>query len=230
MAGFYLIGKAFCFLINFAQKPFMNFEQKQEFANVITHAIGIFLTLIGAFFLLNLGIKNASNQQTIGLALFLFSLLAVYTASTVYHSVWRKSLKPILKKIDHIAIYLLIGGTHTPFVLLYENNSFGKYYLLTLWGLIVLGILYKIFLIGKWQWVSLAFYIFLGWMAVFIIPRMMDDMPDSVFTWILVGGLSYTAGTVFYALERIPYNHAIWHLFVLAGSIGHYIAIYLAYN
>ncbi|MFT5764838.1 MAG: hemolysin III, partial [Saprospiraceae bacterium] len=103
-------------------------------------------------------------------------------------------------------------------------------YLITLWGLILIGILYKIFLIGRWKWFSLAFYIFLGWMAVFIIPSMKDQMSSSVFYWILAGGVSYTTGTIFFAWEKLPYHHAIWHLFVLGGSAGHYVAMVYAYG
>lgn len=212
------------------QISIMTIDQKQEFANVLTHAIGIVLSLIGIVILLNIGLQKGSTTQVVGLSIFSFSLLAVYTASTVYHSVERLSLKFLLKKIDHIAIYLLIGGTHTPFVLLYENNTFGRNYLIALWGLIVLGIIYKLFFIGKWKWLSLVFYIFLGWMAVFIIPSMMDEMPCVVLYWILIGGVSYTLGTIFYAWSNLPYHHAIWHIFVIGGSMGHYIALLYAYG
>ncbi|MFT5166685.1 MAG: hemolysin III [Saprospiraceae bacterium] len=208
----------------------MEMEQKQELANALTHGIGILLTIIGSIVLIFIGVQKWQGYHIFGLALFCFSLLMVYTSSTIYHCVKGNWQKYVLKKIDHISIYLLIGGTHTPFVLLYLDNDFGRNYLITLWGLILIGILYKIFLIGRWKWFSLAFYIFLGWMAVFIIPSMKDQMSSSVFYWILAGGVSYTTGTIFFAWEKLPYHHAIWHLFVLGGSAGHYVAMVYAYG
>jgi len=140
----------------------MQIEEKEELANALTHGIGILLSIIGAAILISMGIQNWEAYRVAGLALFCFSLLLVYTSSTVYHCVKKASLKQIFQKIDHISIYILIGGTHTPFVLLYLNNNFGRNYLIVLWSLIFIGILYKIFLMGKWKWLSLAFYIFLG--------------------------------------------------------------------
>jgi len=208
----------------------MVLEEREELANAITHGLGILLTIIGAFVLIPLGVNKWQEFHTIGLSLFCFTLLMVYCSSTIYHLVKTTTLKRLLKKIDHISIYMLIGGTHTPFVLLYLNNDFGRNYLLILWGLIAFGILYKIFLIGRWQWLSLTFYIFLGWMAVFIIPAMWDQLPAIVFYWILGGGISYTIGTIFYSWESLAYNHAIWHLFVLGGSFGHFLALWYAYQ
>ncbi len=210
-------------------KKKMSSEEKQEIANAVTHGIGILLTLIGSISLIAKGVHKWEVHHVFGLSLFCFSLLLVYTSSTVYHCVKGDWLKRLFKIIDHISIYILIGGTHTPFVLLYLNNNYGQNYLIALWGLIILGILYKIFMIGKWKWVSLVFYIFLGWMAIFIIPVMWDQLPTSVFSWILAGGIFYTVGTVFYSWEKLNYHHAIWHLFVLGGSIGHYTAMHLAY-
>lgn len=207
----------------------MTKADQQEVANALTHGIGILLTLIGAISLIAVGVQQWQPYHIFGLSLFCFSLLMVYTSSTIYHCVKNDWLKQLFKKIDHISIYLLIGGTHTPFVFIYLNNNFGRNYLLVLWGLIILGILYKIFLIGRWKWFSLAFYIFLGWMAVFIIPSMWEELPSVVFRWILIGGISYTIGTIFYSWNTLPFHHAIWHIFVLVGSIGHYIALYYAY-
>jgi len=208
----------------------MQLEEKEELANALTHGIGILLSIVGAVVLISTGTQNWEAYRIAGLTLFCFSLLLVYTSSTVYHCVKTDSLKQFFQKVDHISIYILIGGTHTPFVLLYLNNSFGRNYLIALWGLIFIGILYKIFMMGRWKWLSLAFYIFLGWMAIFIIPNMWEELPSVVFSWILIGGLSYTVGTIFYSWEKLPYHHAIWHLFVLGGSLGHFIALTYAYQ
>lgn len=197
---------------------------------MLTHGFGIVLSIIGSFALIKIGIEHWQDYHIIGLILFCSSLLMVYISSTIYHSVKGTWQKYVLQKIDHISIYFLIGGTHTPFVLRYLNNDFGWNYLMALWGLIGIGILYKIFFIKRWKRFSLAFYIFLGWMAIFIIPGMKDEMPVLVFFWIIAGGLLYTMGTLFFAWEKLPYHHAIWHLFVLAGSAGHYFAVYYAYS
>lgn len=204
-------------------------KDKEERANVITHGLGIILAILGAFPMLSLGWFNWQAHHLVGLAIFCTSLLLVFIASTVYHSV-EGPLKKKLKTIDHICIYLLIGGSHTPFVLRYLNNDYGQKYLMILWGLIAFGIIYKLFLIGRWKWLSLGFYIFLGWMAIFIMPSLRAEMPDSVFDWILIGGISYTIGAVFYAWEKLPYSHAVWHLFVIGGSFSHWLAMLYAYQ
>jgi len=204
-------------------------EDQQEVANAITHGVGILLTIIGSIVLIGTGLQKWTAIHIFGLSLFCFSLLSVYTSSTIYHCIKEDAIKAIFRKIDHICIYILIGGTHTPFVLIYQWNSFGQYYLIALWSLILIGILYKVFFMGRWKWVSLVFYIFLGWMAVFIIPSMRSEMPDIVFYWIIAGGVFYTLGTIFYSWEKLPYHHAIWHVFVLGGSAGHYIAMLYAY-
>lgn len=210
--------------------PKISKEEKYEIANAITHGLGILLSLIAAIPLVSIGVQNWEWYHVAGLSTFCLSLLLVYTSSTIYHCVKKPYSKKLFRKIDHICIYILIGGTHTPFVLKYLNNNYGHYYLLTLWGLIILGVLYKIFLIEKWQWLSLAFYIFLGWMAIFIIPVMWNELPLIVFTWILTGGILYSLGTIFYSWKKLPYHHSIWHMFVLGGSIGHYIAMIYAYT
>ncbi len=208
----------------------MTIKEKEEFANVLSHSLGIILSILGTIYLVSIGLQKWEVYHVAGLSLFCFSLLMVYTSSTIYHWVNKPHLKQALQKLDHISIYLLIGGSHTPFVLLYLNNSFGRNYLFILWGLILIGILYKIFFIDRWKWFSLLFYITLGWIAVFIIPSMKDQMSSIVFYWIIAGGLSYTLGTIFFAWEKLPYHHAIWHLFVLGGSISHYLAMVYAYK
>ncbi len=202
----------------------------EEVVNTVTHALGIALTLAFSPMLLKLAQQNGTSLQVFGLVLFCLSLLAVYTASTIYHYVHHPDRKNQLKKVDHICIYFLIGGTHTPFVLRYLDHSYGYGYLAILWGLILLGCLYKIFMIDRYPRFSLFFYIFLGWMAVFIIPFMYDLMPRACFYWIMIGGISYTLGTVFYAWEKLPFHHGIWHLFVIGGSAGHFVAMVYAYQ
>ncbi|MEO1624726.1 MAG: hemolysin III family protein [Bacteroidota bacterium] len=207
-------------------KQIKQYNSDQERANTITHAIGILLTLISIPFLLYQALPLLSAAQLTGLLLFGLSLLMVYSTSTAYHAATQLRLKWLLRKADHICIYFLTAGTHTPFVLLYLNNFWGYVYLASLWTLVLIGIFYKVFFFGRWPKLSLAYYLLLGWMAILIFKPLMDQMPLSGLVWLLLGGVSYTVGTIFYANERLKYSHAIWHLFVLGGSAGHYIALF----
>lgn len=204
--------------------------EREEFVNAITHGFGVVLTLIGAPVLLGLGLKGGNNWEVLGLSIFCFSLLMVYTSSTVYHCISNPWYKRAFRKIDHISIYFLIAGTHTPFLIKYLNNGLGTLYLGILWGLVVVGIIYKAFFIHRLKFLSLIFYLGLGWMAVLTIPPMLSQMKDDCLHWIIIGGASYTLGTIFYVWKKIPYHHSIWHLFVLGGSSGHYMAMLYAFG
>jgi len=201
---------------------------EEETANALTHGIGLLLALIGMPVLLAMSVQYQHAPQIIGVVVFGFSIFLVYAVSTVYHAVSHPWVKRRLRVADHICIYFLIGGSHTPFVLLYLNNAFGWTFLAILWGLILLGILYKLFFFGQYPWLSLVFYIFLGWTAIFTIPYMMETMSLICLYWIIAGGLCYTLGTIFYSWETLNYHHAIWHLFVIGGSTGHYVALLIA--
>lgn len=199
---------------------------KDEKANVLTHALGLVLGLIvGPWMIWRAG---GVSLHLWGVTIFILSLLAVYTSSTVYHSLLSEKHKFIWRKIDHICIYFLIAGTHTPFLLIYLPNSSGLFYLAILWGLVLFGIAYKVFFFDKWEWFSLALYLGMGWMAVFTLPPMLQDMPAISLHWIIFGGACYTLGVFFYSFHRLPYHHAIWHVFVLGGSTGHFMGVWMA--
>jgi hemolysin III len=204
--------------------------EREEFANAITHGFGVLLTLVGTPILLNLGLEGGDWYQVLGLSIYCFSLLMVYSTSTVYHSIKNPWYKRVFRKIDHISIYFLIAGTHTPFLIKYLNNGLGMFYLYILWALVLIGIIYKAFFIHRLKFLSLIFYLGLGWMAVLTIPPMLDQMNDSCFYWIMIGGAFYTLGIIFYVWKKIPYHHSIWHLFVIAGSTGHFIAMLYAFG
>lgn len=200
--------------------------EPDEKANVLTHALGLLLGLILTPFILNRA--QAVPSQFWGVVVFMLSLLAVYASSTIYHSARNERSKYLLRKLDHICIYFLIAGTHTPFLLIYLPNTQGYTYLAILWGLVVFGIFYKLFFFDKWEWFSLALYLGMGWMAIFTLPPMLDQMPSSSLYWIIFGGISYTVGVYFYARSSIKYNHAVWHLFVIGGSVGHFMGVWEA--
>ena len=207
-------------------------QRKYEFANIITHAFGFLAGLVATPILLAVSIHyGATIYQIIGLGIFCFSLLLTYAASTVYHSISSPEWKHLFRQIDHISIYFLIAGTNTPIMLYYADNWIGVIYLWIMWSLVIAGIFYKVFFFGQYERVSLIFYVFLGWMAIFIIPFIWEKIPIPCLFWILAGGLSYTIGVVFYSWEKLAFHHAIWHLFVIGGSLGHYLAIlYMVIN
>jgi hemolysin III len=198
---------------------------REERANVITHGLGLLLSLIGFPLLLYYGGGKAEQHHIAGLAVFGGSMLAVYLASTVYHCLLRETLKRVFRVIDHISIYFLIAGTHTPFLLYYMNNPTGRFYLIILWSLVLLGVLYKLFFFEKFEILSVIFYLGMGWMAVFTVPPMLDQISNATLGWIIAGGLSYSLGVIFFLWEKLPYNHAVWHLFVLGGTAGHFAAV-----
>ncbi len=196
-----------------------------EVPNVLTHGFGALLCLIAVPILLWQASFTVDHQQLFGLSVFGGSMFLVYLSSTLYHSARRPRLKYNLQVLDHISIYFLIAGTHTPFLLYYLNNATGWFYLAVLWGMVLVGTLYKLFFFGKLPWFSLIFYIGMGWMAIFTIPHMLDNMSFDCLWWIIAGGISYSVGVIFYQWRKLPYSHAIWHLFVIGGSAGHYLAM-----
>jgi hemolysin III len=200
-------------------------ETRQELANAITHGIGLLLALVAIPVLLILAAPTATTAQLIGLSIFSVSILAVYASSTIYHAVSEPFTKEIFQQIDHICIYLLIAGTNTPIVLYFMNNTIGHIYLVVLWTIVLIGTMYKIFFINQLPILSLSVYTIMGWMGALIVYLAWNELPNHVILWLLLGGASYSIGIIFYQWERLPYNHAYWHLFVMGGTFGHYIAV-----
>lgn len=201
--------------------------RKEEIANAITHLIGILLSLVAIPFLF---VRYISEDDIIGLLsvlAFIVGMLMVYTFSTLYHITKPSRLKNILNKMDHISIFFLIAGTYTPLIIRYMDAQFSTIFLSVLWGIVLLGIIFKIFLINRLRWFSVALYLLMGWMFIFIIKPMLANMPVSVLWWILAGGISYSLGVYFYIKSSKPYFHTIWHLFVLAGTVFHFISIWI---
>lgn len=199
---------------------------RQERANAWTHGLGLALGVLGVPLLLYYSAATSSTYHWWSLALFGFSLLLVYFTSTLYHSVHEPRWKYVCRKADHISIYFLIAGTHTPFLVYCLPEGAGRWYLCLVWGMVLAGLLYKLFFFGRWEWLSVAFYLAMGWMGVITIPQAMEAMPEAALAGVILGGLSYTAGVIFYAWQKLPYHHAIWHLFVIGGSVGHFWAIW----
>ncbi len=198
---------------------------EQEVANGITHGIGFLLTIIGIPVLINLAVNNVSGIGIMAVVIYSISLLMVYLTSTLYHAFQYEPLKMVFKTLDHISIYFLIAGTYTPFLLIALNDWTGWTMAIVLWSIVVFGIFYKLFYIGKNENLSLAIYIGMGWLVVLIIKPVWAALPTAALAWLGVGGAAYMIGVIFYVSEKIYYGHAIWHVFVLGGSIAHYIAV-----
>ena len=197
----------------------------EELANSLTHGVGLALSIAGFMVLVVLAAMRGSAWRIVSCAVYGSTLICLYTASTVYHGIRSRRLKRILRVCDHSAIYLLIAGTYTPFLLVNLRGSWGWSLFAIIWGLAMAGILFKVWFVEHFSVLSTALYLLMGWLALLAIKPMLHSVPPRGLLWLLAGGLLYTVGVVFYAWKKVPYNHAIWHGFVLAGSTCHYFAV-----
>lgn len=200
-------------------------QLREEVASAVTHGAGLLLAVAGVPVLIVLGALRGSALHVTTYAVYGGSLVACYAASTLYHASQRPRLKHVLRIIDHAAIYLLIAGTYTPFVLLNLERPWSIVLLALVWAIALGGCVFKLFCVDRYEGFSTALYLLMGWLAVIAIKPFMAAVPLPALLWLLAGGLFYTGGVVFFLWERLPYNHAIWHLFVIAGSACHYVAI-----
>ncbi|MDF2634052.1 MAG: channel protein hemolysin family [Pelosinus sp.] len=198
----------------------------EEVMNAVTHGIGTLLAVAGLVLLIVLAYLHGDFWHIVSFSIYGTTLVLLYLASTLYHSFTNEKVKRIFKILDHSAIYLLIAGTYTPFTLVPLHGVLGWTIFGLVWGFAIIGIVLKVFFTGRFKMLSTLCYLGMGWFIVFAIKPLLATVPALGMTWLLVGGLFYTLGSIFYLWKRIPYNHAIWHLFVLAGSISHFIAVF----
>lgn len=198
----------------------------EEVMNAVTHGIGTLLSVAGLVLLTVLAYLHGDIWHIVSFSIYGTTLVLLYLASTLYHSFTNERIKRIFKILDHSAIYLLIAGTYTPFTLVPLHGVLGWTVFGVVWGLALIGIVLKVFFAGRFNIISTLCYLGMGWFIVFAIKPLIATVPALGMTWLLVGGLFYTLGSIFYLWKKIPYNHAIWHLFVLAGSISHFIAVF----
>jgi hemolysin III len=206
----------------------VNTQIKQEIVNSIIHGFGIIFGIVSIPILIAFAIKSDNYPSVIGAAIYGFCFLQLFTFSTLYHGFQHAKTKRILEILDHISIYFLISGTYTPFLLIYMYNYFGITLLSILWGLTALGIIFKIFYTGKWKVFSTILYIAMGCIMIVGGRTFFESIPANILIMILIGGALYLLGVIFYLWETYTYNHAVWHFFVLAAAVCHYIAILLA--
>ncbi len=198
----------------------------EERLNMLSHALGLLLSVLGFVLLFTWHESPLPSSKVAILGVFGLSLIALYLASTLYHASKDEQRKRFFKYCDHSAIYLLIAGTYTPFLLLGTHGQDGQVMVATVWAMAFAGIIAKFFLVGRFRFVSTLMYLFMGWLAIFEVDLLLA-LPKGELNWIIAGGLSYSLGTVFYLWHRLPYSHAIWHLFVLGGSACHYLGVLL---
>lgn len=198
----------------------------EELANTITHAVGVGFSIAGLVLLVVRAALYGDTWQVVSFSIYGSSLILLYLASTLYHGFRSPRLKEIFRVVDHAAIYLLIAGTYTPFLLVTIRGPWGWSLFGTIWGLALLGISFKIIFGPKYDILSTIFYLLMGWVVIIAIKPLLAALPLGGFLWLLAGGAAYSLGVIFYAWEKLPYNHAIWHGFVLSGSVFHFIAVF----
>ena len=202
-----------------------HYPPNEEIANVITHGLGVILASVGLYFLASEAYLTGDPWKLWSCVTFGLCMIACYLCSTLYHAVTNLELKHRMRIADHIGIYLLIAGSYTPFVLVNLRGWIGWTFFVIIWGCAVLGIVIRVTNRRVPNYVSAAPYLIMGWLAVIAIKPLFDSVGWDGLGLILLGGVFYSVGVVFYLSKRIPFNHAIWHLFVLAGSISHYFAV-----
>jgi len=210
----------------------LTFNQRHVFVNElinsITHGIGAVMSVVGLVILVVMASMKEDAWHVVSYSIYGASMVMLYTASTLYHSFSKEKIKKILQKIDHSAIYFLIAGTYTPFTLITLKGTTGWVLFGAVWAMALGGVIFKLFYYTKkMRVISALIYVAMGWCVVFAFKPLIDTLPFWGFFWLMAGGFFYTGGVVFYIWTKLPFNHGIWHLFVLGGSICHFITILL---
>ncbi len=203
----------------------MKASLKDEIVNSITHGIGAALAIAALVILIVFAAIYGNAWHIVSFTIFGTTLVILYLASTLYHSLQGEKVKHLFRKFDHMAIFLLIAGTYTPFCFSVLYGWMGWTLFGIVWGAAVLGIVFKALFTGKMELLSTIMYIVMGWAIIVFIKPLYENISATTFTLLLAGGLSYTIGTIFYVKEKIPYNHGIWHVFVLGGSVLHFFSV-----
>ena len=199
----------------------------EEVANSVSHGLGMVFGIVGLDLLLRQAIDaNADILSVTSLSIYGISMILLYLASTLYHAIPFERAKRALKTFDHCAIYLLIAGTYTPFLLISLRTPLAIVLMTVIWVLALIGIVLKIIFVYRFQRLSLATYLTMGWLSLVAIYQLAVSLSIGGLVLLAVGGIVYSLGVVFYVNEKVPYNHAIWHLFVLGGTVCHFLAIY----
>lgn len=199
---------------------------REELANSLSHGMGLFALLAASPFLIRAAMTRGSVAFTVGVCVFAASAVLLYLASTLYHGTTHPGAKRLLKKLDHSAIYLLIAGSYTPFTLGVLRGAWGWSLFGIVWGLALAGVIFKFVAGTGYPLLSNAMYLIMGWLVLIAIVPLWQALPAAGLMWLVAGGLAYTLGVVFYSADHLRYRHFMWHLFVLAGTGFHFVAVY----
>jgi hemolysin III len=203
----------------------ITYSEEEELANRLTHSLAAAISLVGIVFLVTAASRTGDPYRIVSSAIFCGSLTIFYIISTLYHTIRSPKSRYVFRVLDHAGIYLVIAGTYTPFTLVSLRESSGWVLFGVVWGLAIAGVIFKSFMTHRLAFLAPVFYIALGWLIVVDLEGLLTLVPIKGVIWLVAGGLFYTVGIIFYAIDQIPYNHAIWHVFVIAGSLCHYFSI-----
>ena len=203
-----------------------DYTLSEEVANSVTHGVGAGLAITGLVYLIYYSVVYGNAWHIVSCAIYGTTLVLLYTVSTLYHSIPSPRVKSVMRILDHSAIFLLIAGTYTPFMLVNLRGPWGWSLLGVVWGLALLGILFQTALQKSWVSITVTLYVLMGWAVIVAVRPLLETMPMEGFLLLLAGGLAYTLGTAFFIWKQIRFHHAIWHLFVLAGSVLHFFAVF----
>ena len=201
------------------------YSPKEELLNTISHGVGLVLSIPALIVLVIYANREGNIWHIVSFSIYGASMILLYLASTLYHAAKKPYLKKKLNVFDHSAIYLLIAGTYTPFALVTLNGTWGWSIFGTVWGIAAIGLVLKLFYTGRFNKISTLAYVLMGWVMVVAIKPLMDNLSAEGLFWLFIGGLFYTIGAALYLIKKLPFNHAIFHIFVLMGSVSHYIAV-----
>ena len=208
-------------------RPITSESSTERIFNSITHGIGSVLSVVALILMVVYASYNSDAWSIVGVSIFGTTLILLYMSSTLYHAFPKGRLKQIFQLLDQSFIYLLIAGTYTPVLLITLRNPLGWTVFGLVWAMAIGGITHRIFFFDKLKFLTLVSYITMGWLSLIVFKSILKAAPTELVVWLLIGGVFYTGGLIFYRWERLPFNHAIWHLFVLGGSFSHFMGIYL---
>lgn len=198
---------------------------KEEVANAITHGIGVGLAIAALVILVVFAARISDTWKVVSFSIYGATMIILFLSSTLYHSFPQPYLKRFFRIMDHSSIFLLIAGTYTPVTIGSMRGGWGWALFGVIWGLTIVGIILKIFAMSKLKWLSIVVYLMMGWIILIAIKPLVAVVTSRFLIWILAGGLAYSLGIIFYVARKLPFHHAVWHLFVLAGSICHFFAM-----
>lgn len=203
----------------------ITYSETEELANRLTHCVAAILSIFGFVVLVVAASRTGDPYRIVSSAVFCSALSIFYIISTLYHTFRNQRVRYVFRILDHAGIFLVIAASYTPFTLVSLREGNGWVLFGVVWGLAVAGVVFKTFMTHRLAFLAPVLYIALGWLIVVDLEGLLSMLPARGVLWLFAGGLCYTVGIIFYAIDRIPYNHAIWHLFVIAGSLCHYLAV-----